>query len=357
MNKQVLALLVIISLAGAAIYYLLTQQSQSLDQTEPLFSDLSERADNIERVEIFNHHGSLLAATRGKDGWVTRIETIGIDYPVDQAKLSELVSNLAEANIFEAKTAKKENYPKLGISDIQSADSQATLINVFSEGKQYSVLVGNRASSGQGSYVRRATETQSWLLDSNIELPSSEFEWLKQPIINIDLKSVSSISRQDEQAYTLKKADSEEVSFMLEDLQDGETLSYDSIVDGFVENIVNLNFEEIVSIPEKFWLPSASEPDKKLIPFSVSVENGDNISMTLAISKNEHFVRFVRNSTSGQSHWDGLSYLISSYSSGQIDKSRDSFIDSAVNSEVAQPVQPVLPIQPAQAIDEGESPN
>lgn len=348
MNKQILSLLAIILLAGAAIYYLLTQPSDNVGQTTLLFPDMSERADSIERIEILNHHGSLMTATRGKDGWVTRIQLIGIDYPVDQVKLSKLVSNLAEAKIFEAKTAKKENYPRLGITDIQSEDSQATLINVYSQGKQYSVLVGSQASSGQGSYVRRATETQSWLLDTTILLPDSEFEWLKQPITNIDKASIITVSREDSQAYSVTKNDAAEASFVLAELKPNEVLKYDSIADGFVENIVNLNFDQIISMPESFWLPSASEPEKKIIPFSIALENGDSISMTLVMSKNEHFVRFISNATSGQNHWDGLTYLISSFSFGQINKDRNSFIESSDKSENTGP---------AQAIDEGESPN
>lgn len=354
MNKQILSLLVIISLAGAAIYYLLTQPTDNLGQTTLLFSDLADRADRIERIEILNHHGSLLTATRAKDGWVTRVETIGIDYPVAQAKLSKLVSSLAEAKIFEAKTAKKENYARLGISDIQSEDSLATLINVYSQGAQYSVLVGNQASSGQGSYVRRAAESQSWLLDTNISLPDSEFEWLNQPIINVDKTSIAAVSREDDQTFTLTKQDTEDAGFVLAQLKPNEALKYDSIVDGFIDNIVNLNFDEIVSMPESFWQSSTSGPEKKLIPFSVSLDDGQSILMTLAMSENQHFVRFVRNSSSGQSHWDGLTYLISSFNYAQFDKSRDAFIDSSDNLDV---VTPIPAPTPAQAIDEGESPN
>lgn len=353
MNKQILALLVVISLATAAIYYLLMQPSQS-NSTELLFSDLTDKAEQIERVEILNHQGTLVSATQGKDGWVTRVEATGIDYPINQQKLSELITNLKEARLYEAKTNKKENYPILGVSDIQSVDSQASLINVTASGKQYSVLVGRQASSGKGSYIRMASGKQTWLLDTLVPLPDSEFDWLKQPIVDISDEQVNFVSRVGQQAFSIQRAPQQDEGFIFEGLSESETLKYNAILAGFIDNILGLSFDQIVSLPDDFWQTSSTEPEKEVIQFEIGLQTGDMIKMTLVKSKNEHFVQFTRNESEGQVHWDGLSYLISNFDFDQINKNRADFIDS--NETADSPVQAPVQAPASQAIDEGESP-
>ena len=58
------------------------------------------------------------------------------DYPAEMKKLRTLLIALAEAERFEAKTARAELYPKLGVQDPETATAQAdsmpTLIEISS---------------------------------------------------------------------------------------------------------------------------------------------------------------------------------------------------------------------------------
>lgn len=344
MKKQLIWLSILVLVVVAASTYLLTKSDNfSSPQRSALFESLSNQADKIDLIEVSNHAGLLLNATHKNDGWHTELSTLGQSYPLDERKLAELVKTLSKAELLEAKTSKQANFVHLGLQDVQQADSQALLVTVRASGKSYQVLVGNQASSGQGSYVRLVDKRQTWLLDSVVSLPTTQFEWLKQPILDIENTSVVSVQRSGADPLRIIESSAQSGTFVLANLNASQALKYDSIVDGYVDNILNLRFEQIISQGESLW----QGPAKPTL-FLLTLDDGVQVELALIEHEQSHYVRFTALSNSGKYYWDGLTYQISSFSAGQLNKTLNDFIQSAEQSSA--PASPTMPI------DEGESP-
>lgn len=341
MNKQLISLLLLVAALAGAIYFLAQQSASNRQDKVALFAKLAEQNQRIERVEVSQASGMILAAVPTRTGWKTELKN-GIDYPVDQQQLSALVESLTDSILFEAKTARPENYGRLGVKDVTEADSQATQVTLYTSTDQFSVLVGNSATSFQGSYVRLTGEQQSWLLDQVINVPSDGFDWLQQPILDVSTDQINMIKRTDGTPLTITSQVDTDTPFVLENKPRDKMLRYDSIVSAFVDSFVDLNFDAIVAqnkVEETQNLPA--------ITFEMSLKSGEIINVTLRESEQLAYITFEQIMPSG-AYWHALTYQISNFAAGQINKTMDDFIET----------QPTVTEMPSNmSIDEGESPS
>lgn len=339
MNKQIVTLLIILGLLGGAIYYLLQNAAQTNDEKPLLFPQLMELGQNIDRIRIANGQGVIVDATRGMDGWQTSLKVIGGQYPLDQQALSELISSLSKARLLEKKTARQDNFIHLGLQDLGQPDSQATSLSIRAGGKQFEVLVGINASSGQGRYVRLPNAQQTWLTNFDVSLPATEVSWLKQPILDIESDQIAKISRLDSAQFEIVASIAEGIKFTLQNIDSGLPLQYDTIVDGFVNNLAGLNFEQIIDSLAIDWQQDL------LAHYQIELVDDRVIELRVKSQGDLHYAQFM-SQQSTDAYWDGLSYQISSFAIQQLDKTSEDFVE--------QPVQEVNPAVPS--MDEGESP-
>ncbi|GAA0856095.1 DUF4340 domain-containing protein [Aliiglaciecola litoralis] len=344
MNKQLVSLIILLAIVGAAIYYLFVQSAMHDQDKVRLFPTLADNATRVERIKISSVNGVLLDAVPARSGWQTRLDGVFVNYPVDQAQLAGLLEGLSQAVLFEAKTKRPENFDKLNLTDVSNPDSLATLVEVSRPGKTHKVLIGSQASSGQGTYARLVDNNQSWLLDQSIQLPTDGFDWLRQPILDFDVKQLSAIARMGDKGFSIQRNQAEDGAFELTNLQPNQALKYATVIDGFVESVVNLSFDKILTDAEANW---SAETD--IITYEISLEDGTAIQMQLLNADPKAWVKFSRVTSTGQSYWDGLSYQISNFSAQQLDKQVTDFIKSESQAQQSQ-TRDVN-------IDEGESPS
>ncbi|GAB2691249.1 DUF4340 domain-containing protein [Aliiglaciecola aliphaticivorans] len=337
MNKQLMSLVVIIAALVAAIYFLAMGENQASGEKVKLFPELAKQAQKIQKIHLANANGILVDARQDADGWVTILPVREREYPLQQEALSELVDGLSKAVLFEAKTAKSQNFARLGLQDINAVDSQATLVKIAVGSQTYQVLIGSRASLGQGSYVRLVGEKQTWLLDRVISLPTDQNSWLKQPILDISSTQISYVRREGNLGFEIVKDFQQEDEFQLSEIGEKEQLKYDSILSAYVDNLVNLKFEKIAE-------EVVFDPQSVTATFEVGLEDGRIINIWLWEVEGATFVRFEGDAGK---YWYDVNYQLSSFSAGQIQKEYNDFIEDK-NTQIQQPQE--FPI------DEGESP-
>lgn len=339
MGKQILPLTFLLVVVAFASYLLLKQSQPVSVEQGLLFSDLSAKANLIDRVRISNHQGVLLDASLEQSIWlVDSVQKQG-NYPLEQDKLTQLVQSLMQAKLFQAKTSKMENYARLGLQDIEALDSQSTLIELIAGTESWQVLIGNKSSTVSGSYVRLPQQKQSWLLDTEIVLPLDSNDWLKQPILDIDQQNITKIARVDSNAWVIEKKPAQE-EFSLSPMPDSGSLKYATILDSVANNIATLNFDQLHINDQTFW--ESLQPTAKL---EVTTNDGQIITVELAQLDDSFYARF--NSAADSSYWHNWIYQLSSFSAGQLNKTRDDFLADAE-------VPSIAPEQ--QNVDEGESP-
>jgi hypothetical protein len=341
MKKQILFLSLTVVLALTAMSSLLLQNQPVESGKRLLFADLN--GNQLVEITLENAQGVLLNISNNNDAWMAEVEGLETPYPVDKEQLSEFVSNLNSVTLFEAKTSKPKNYPRLGLQNISTDDSQATLITLKASNQEWQVLLGNLAVSGTGHYARKPSENRSWLLSNTINLPTEKFQWLKQPILDLDVSSVQRVAMIGENSWEIVRATDGEGQFKLMDLPDDRTLKYAAILDGLVDNLVGIRFDRLQPYVPELW----QSFDVQSV-LSVETLQGQQLTITTALLENTYYLMLSDPSGSSGQYWQDIIYTISSFTAGQLNKGIEDFL-----SEVEEPsISGVAP-----AIDEGESPN
>ena len=116
-------------MVGAAVA-LLFDRNVEQTSSQPLFEELRAQAGTVNKIVLTTHQGTLLDAQQQQGQWYV-MSDVYQRYPADQQRLSDLLSALAEAVLVEAKTAKAENYARLGLDSVNTPDSQSTLVEVY----------------------------------------------------------------------------------------------------------------------------------------------------------------------------------------------------------------------------------
>ncbi|GAB3022264.1 DUF4340 domain-containing protein [Bowmanella dokdonensis] len=337
MNRHVLYLLLILLLGGLG-GFLLMQKDQQVGGLEQglLLPELAARAGDLVTIRVQDGQGQNIEVSLVDGQW--RVSSHG-QYPADEEKLSQLLTELLEAKKLQAKTGQAEHYHRLGLQDIDAPDSSASLLTISTATQSWQLLVGNVPASGQGQFVRMADGGQSWLIDQGLSLPVLARDWMRQPVLDIPEENVASVSRLDaNQRWQVKRTTMTE-DFLLASKPDGRMLKYATILNGLVSNLTNINFEDVRPLEDSFWqslTPVAS--------LQLSLFDGTELTLELAVQDGKHFLRV--SGTEQGAYWENWLYQVSNFTASQINKEQEDFL--------AEPAEPEdkLPV----SVEEGDAP-
>lgn len=340
MNKQVSVLAVIAILALGLGVWLSQSPSKNTFEAELLFADLQKFANQMDSLEITNAQGVLFKANKLAETWLATFDPEQPVYPVAQDKLADFVETMMSVKLVEAKTSKPQNYIRLGVEPIETDDSMATLATFKSGEHVWQVLIGNKVTLGEGHYIRKPEDAQSWRTDKTINLPIDKFSWLQQPILPFQAEDISSVSRVDSLNWQIARSAGGD--FHLINLPKDRTLEYDSILDSVVSNLTSLHFESLVVANEDL-----AQSLKILTQLEVVTTDERVFQVVVSERDDKHFVTF--SSSDPSEYWQKWYYQVSNFSAQQLIKTRDDFLaeQSATTSNSDASLQ---------SIEEGDSP-
>jgi hypothetical protein len=319
MNKQ-LGLLVLLTLLAVGGGVWLTYESQP-NSSDPqlLFADGSKKSSGITAVRLQNSQGIVLQAELIDGQWMAKLNEYTASYPLDKNALADFIQTLVQAKLLEEKTSKKDNYHHLGVEAIDNIDSLATLVSITSSdsAKPWQVLIGNKVNTGQGNYVRMPQAAQSWKIDQTITLPSSQYDWLKRPILSIKLDDIESITRSDNKAWSVVKGENEQ--FSLKSLPKGRELRYPGVLTALVSSLLELDFEQLLPLDDDQWQKAIVI--SKLI---LKTKTDETIQVKVANLENNYFIQF--SSEQFNTYWLDWTYQVSSFNAQQLNKSIEDFL-------------------------------
>ncbi|WP_416305647.1 DUF4340 domain-containing protein [Neptunicella sp. SCSIO 80796] len=337
MNKQIGIFILAVALAAVAgVLVMNKNNSSALPEKGVLLEGLKADVTKLDHIQIDKAQGLNFSAQLVDGQWLVAELN---NYPVDQDKLSKLLKSLVAAQRVQAKTTKPEYFDRLGLRDISDQDSLATQVTLSAGTKSWSLLVGSSPERGHGQYVRLSGKNQSWLIDQNLELPMTDTDWLKQPILPNELQQIKQVQRVGKQGWTIEKSDPEQTNYTLVALPEGRLLKYPGVLNSVVTAISQLNFEQIQPNDEELW--NSYTPTLQLI---VGSEAGQSYTLELAELDDAHYVRF--SSQQPGQYWQNRIYTISSFSAQQLNKSLDDFLQDEKSE---------LPVSET-VTDEGEAP-
>jgi hypothetical protein len=273
----------------AAVWVTLQQPAAGPVQLgdEPAFPALRDRPDAVGKVIITSPEGAFTLA-RAEDRWVAMDRQ---DYPVAADKLRQLIVQLADMRLIEAKTSRPERYARLEVEDVAEGassrlirleDAEGTVLAEAIVGKQRQRLTGIEPS---GIYLRRPGEARSWLASGSIELDEQVQDWLEGEVVALDGADVQrlEVGPPTGEGYAVVR-DTPDAELRLERLAEGEKLKEDANLNQLVGALASVQLEDVRPVGEIDW------PDEQ---HTVRVVTFDGVELTLefATLDDQHWLR------------------------------------------------------------------
>jgi len=188
-------------------------------------------------------HETLVTLERSEGGWSVLERN---RYPADLRKIRHALLSLAETRVLEAKTANPELYDRLGVEPIEDPNASGITVTLLGVEPNVSVIVGNVTGDYQ-SYMRRADDAQSYLVDRDPQLGRTAAEWLDTPILAIDGERIREVlvTHPDGETVRVSKAQPEQANFSVADVPADRELLYDSVANVIGNVLDDLNLDDV----------------------------------------------------------------------------------------------------------------
>jgi hypothetical protein len=191
MQARTLILLAIAVVAALAATMLLERKSGP-DSAKTggglLYPNLTGSLNSIDRLEL-TRGNQQIRLEKSDSGWIVEQKS---GYPADSGKIRQLLLRLSEARILEEKTTNPELYPRLGVAEPDATEGAGALLEIAAPA-DVRLIIGDFDGRAGGTYVRRAGESQSYLVDTEIDTGGTPLDWLDRTIMDIDSASVREV--------------------------------------------------------------------------------------------------------------------------------------------------------------------
>lgn len=208
------------------------------------FPELRDHINEIKWLTIVGAgNTSLVTVERADQGWVLR-ERSG--YPADLGQVRPLLLRLAEVRLREKKTANEQRYAELGVEDISQPDAQGLLLKVGGLAQPVQVIIGKASARGDGTFIRRPDDRQSWLTESTLSLVKEPAVWLERNLADIAPGRIKEVvlHRPDGKTLRLFKQ-AGDANFNVADIPKGRELLSESAANGLGAVLSGLRLEDV----------------------------------------------------------------------------------------------------------------
>ncbi|MGH6969183.1 MAG: hypothetical protein ACREEL_02525 [Stellaceae bacterium] len=192
-------LLVLLAIAAVAVALaVVSSVGGPSAQSDPLVGqlvlpDLGGQLQTVDRVTIVRGAQKATLKRAGND-W--QVEEKG-GWSADLKRVRRLLLGLAELRYVEPKTREPRLYARLAVEDAGKPDSKSTLVTVAdAKGKLLGdIIVGKSkydelGGGGDGLYLRKPGNAQSWLARGSLDLAGDMDVWLDKAVIDVPTATV-----------------------------------------------------------------------------------------------------------------------------------------------------------------------
>ena len=238
MKPNMLLTLALLVLALVVGIFLASLDSTETDTAlgEPVLPGLQETLHEVSRVSLTGGEG---VVTLRREGNVWELGER--DFPAMFEKLDGILTQLADAELIERKTALAENHGRLGL------DYPGSAVAVDIDDGRYSILLGNEAREREGQYVRLPAEDQVWLIDRTIDAMVEPTGYLRRFIIKVpEAELVTAVYTSPSGDELLLQRDEETDELQIQDLPPGRELLYPEIADELALVLAYVRLEDVL---------------------------------------------------------------------------------------------------------------
>jgi len=242
---KILGVATLLAIVGAFWISNTHDRPKSGDSGQALYPAIKGKLTSATRIRVYRAGDELIAdLKRDQDEWRVAERN---DYAADGGKVRQLLLDLEQARIEEQKTSNATNYPTLGVADL--SDKTATGVRVEVDGlpTPVNLIVGKSDLGAHTTFVRRAGEAPSWLVNVGMEIPSSTGSWLRKDIIDIGADRIqeAAVAINGEPAYSAVKNARPDANFSVTGLPKGRELNSPSAADSVASALVGLELTDV----------------------------------------------------------------------------------------------------------------
>jgi hypothetical protein len=190
MNRQrFIALMVAALLAISGALYLSTQRNLPRDpHGTALLPTLSRELNSVSALTVRKGAAAPVTVHKQGEAWTVAERA---DYPADVPKLKKLLLALSDAKIREEKTSNPDSYAIIGVEDPSQPGATGTQIELTAQNGKQALIVGK--SAGEGTFVRRAGEKTSYIVEPGISVEAEPRYWIDTRLLDIPTDKIQSI--------------------------------------------------------------------------------------------------------------------------------------------------------------------
>jgi hypothetical protein len=191
-----LTILFIVTMVMVILMLITIQRpSQSNDDQGLLFPDLLGQLTDVNTIKISSNQDVFTLERQGEDWFVKE----RWNFPADFNLAKRTLIDLADAKVLERKTNKVEQYPVLGLDDMEQGGDAIHLDLLDGEQLVAGLVLGREKELGQTGgarqfYVRRAGEERAWLAEGYLNINPVMLNWVKSEVINISRERIAKVN-------------------------------------------------------------------------------------------------------------------------------------------------------------------
>jgi len=235
--------------AAILVYSTSVPWTQATPQGVALFETLRRNAPEIARIEVEQGGNKLTLARKGQD-WLLKERE---DFPASPEKVRAFLVSMANADLVEAKTRKKDRYALLSLEDPQGKNASSRLVRLIDDkgSTVAEAIIGKKRTDAFGSgkggtYVRRPGEDLSWLVDTEINAGVQLRDWVKLRLFETprrDIKHMTVRMPGKEEVNIELSADGSE--HQLQNIPEGMKVKYANSIDDIADAASSFDFDEV----------------------------------------------------------------------------------------------------------------
>ena len=246
-SRRLLILAIVAIVAIGAGVWLAGRESStgSSAGTSALYPKLKEQLNSVSTVNMYKAADAHVVELKKQgDDWTVSERD---NYPADDAKVRKLLVAIADAKVYEQKTSNPASYATLGVEDTKGKSATSLRIELVGTPQPVNLIVGKQGVGGRSTYVRRAGEPQSWLINATIDTSSTPEAWLRKDIIDVgaDRLQSATVTTKDAKPYTVAKATRADANFSVDGLPKGKSLSAPTAANSVASALTSLSLSDV----------------------------------------------------------------------------------------------------------------
>ena len=305
MTRQRLVYLALAALVVLGLAFVLNARRDATHDLHDtlVLPTLASRLDVLTAVTL-RHGGAEPSVTLHKRGqeWTVAERN---DYPADVTKLRKLLQTLSEVKIVEEKTANPANFSTIGVDDPTQSGAIGTEVVLMGLTPPASLIVGK--SAGQGNFVRRGGENQSFVAEPAISVDATPAAWIDSRVLDVPTASIQSVELKPASGtgYVLRRATPDGV-FALSEIPKGRQALDATALAPSPNTLANLTADDVAA---------ASSIDFSQAPqVIITLKDGAVLTLTGNVVAEKHMVTIKSSKDAAlNAKCDGRAFALAGY--------------------------------------------